>query len=133
MFVWVLDTDSFALRYASAGHDSAFVRRSETVQQLAVTGPVLGVMEEPFETRQINLGFGDVLVLATDGLTEARDRNGRQLRESGAIRLIEQAPAHAQALADELVSRVRAIGGNNLRDDLAILAIRIVGNGADRA
>jgi len=133
MFVGVLDTDSFALRYASAGHDSAFVRRSETVQQLAVTGPVLGVMEEPFETRQINLGFGDVLVLATDGLTEARDRNGRQLRESGAIRLIEQAPAHAQALADELVSRVRAIGGNNLRDDLAILAIRIVGNGADRA
>ena len=44
------------LRYASAGHDSAFIRRSGSVQQLPVTGPVLGVMDEPFETRTNQLG-----------------------------------------------------------------------------
>ncbi|MDE2480903.1 MAG: SpoIIE family protein phosphatase, partial [bacterium] len=48
MFVGVLDVETLQLRYASAGHDSAFIRRSTGVQQLAVTGPVLGVMEEPF-------------------------------------------------------------------------------------
>jgi sigma-B regulation protein RsbU (phosphoserine phosphatase) len=126
MFVGVLDTETFQLRYASAGHDSAFMRRSKDVQQLAVTGPVLGVMEEPFGTKAIVMEDGDTLVLATDGLTEARKRTGEQLRETGAMELIEDASVDPQHLADELVAQVRALGGNHLRDDLAILAIRVI-------
>jgi serine phosphatase RsbU (regulator of sigma subunit) len=125
MFVGVLDTRTFVVQYASAGHDSAFVRRSDSVQQLAVTGPVLGVMEEPFGSQTIDLQPGDALVLATDGLTEARDRAGRLLRDAGAMRLIERSARGAQALADDLVSQVRSIVGNRLRDDLAILVVRI--------
>jgi CHASE3 domain sensor protein len=125
MFVGVLDTETFQLRYASAGHDSAFMRRASGVQQLAVTGPVLGVMEEPFGTKSVVMEDGDTLVLATDGLTEARKRTGEQLRETGAMDLIEQASVEPQLLADELVAQVRALGGNHLRDDLAILAIRV--------
>jgi sigma-B regulation protein RsbU (phosphoserine phosphatase) len=124
MFVGVLDTDSLLLTYASAGHDSAFMRRSSGVQQLAVTGPVLGVMEEPFGTKSVIMEDGDILVLATDGLTEARKRTGEQLRETGAIDLIAAASDDPQSLADELVAQVRALGGNHPRDDLAILAIR---------
>jgi sigma-B regulation protein RsbU (phosphoserine phosphatase) len=129
MFVGILDTETFTLRYASAGHDSAFLRRSQNVQQLAVTGPVLGVMEEPFETRTVRLQPGDALVLSTDGLTEARHRNGEFLHDEGAMRLIASGSQHAQQLADDLVAGVRAIGGNHLRDDLAILVICV--NGRD--
>ncbi|MBV8490192.1 MAG: SpoIIE family protein phosphatase [Candidatus Eremiobacteraeota bacterium] len=124
MFVGILNTDDFQLAYASAGHDSAFIRRSKTVQQLSVTGPVLGVMEEPFATKQLHLQPGDVLVLATDGLTEARDRNGTMLLEAGAMKLIAEADPQPQRLADELVGRVRALSRNRMRDDLAILALR---------
>jgi serine phosphatase RsbU (regulator of sigma subunit) len=125
MFVGVLDTQTFCLRYGSAGHDSAFVRRSHSVQQLAVTGPVLGVMEEPFETKIVNLERGDMLVLATDGLTEARDRRGTFLRETGAMRLIERGPGKAQKMADYLVGKVRTMSRNQLRDDLAVLVVRV--------
>jgi phosphoserine phosphatase RsbU/P len=124
MFVGILNTETFELRYASAGHDSAFLRRSQSVQQLAVTGPVLGVMEASFESRTIELQGGDMLVLTTDGLTEARDRSGNMLYETGAMRLIERATPTAQGLANDLVTQVRALGGNSLRDDLAILVIR---------
>jgi sigma-B regulation protein RsbU (phosphoserine phosphatase) len=126
MLLGVLDLDTFRLRYASAGHDSAFVRRSNDVQQLAVTGPVLGVMEEPFETRTLALEDGDTLVLATDGLTEARDRSGRRLGAEGAMNLIARGDVHAQALADELVAAVRRLEGNRVRDDLAVLTIRML-------
>ncbi|MEO9170299.1 MAG: SpoIIE family protein phosphatase [Candidatus Baltobacteraceae bacterium] len=125
MFVGVLDTETLQLRYASAGHDSAFLRRSSTVQQLAVTGPVLGVMEEPFETKSIHLENGDTVVLATDGLTEARNRSGEQLYETGAMDLIARSSRQPQLLADELVAQVRALGGNRTRDDIAVLAIRV--------
>ncbi|HLX25359.1 MAG TPA: PP2C family protein-serine/threonine phosphatase [Candidatus Cybelea sp.] len=127
MWLGVLDTSTRTLRYASAGHDSAFIRRSHNVQQLPITGPVLGVMEEPFETKQTNLEPGDVLVLSTDGLTEARDRNGVMLTETGAMKLIERGAQGAQELAQQLVDAVRARGGRNrVSDDLAILAVRIL-------
>ena len=133
MFVGVLDPEASYMRYASAGHDSAFIRRSNGVQQLAVTGPVLGVMEEPFETRTVQLADGDTIVLATDGLTEARDRDGELLREQGAMDFIERSSPQPQLMADELVAKVRSLGGNHMRDDLAILAVRLLGTRADRA
>jgi serine phosphatase RsbU (regulator of sigma subunit) len=127
MFVGILDTQTFSLRYASAGHDVAFVRRENEVVQLAVTGPVLGVMEEPFEAGTVELGPGDTLVLATDGLTEVRNRAGEQLGELGAMALIARASRHPQRLADELAASVRERDGNRVRDDLAVLAVRVLG------
>ncbi len=129
MFVGVLDTAPFRLEYGSAGHDCAFLRRGGSVEQLAVTGPVLGVMEEPFYSKTIDLAAGDMLVLTTDGLTEVRNSEGKQLLEGGAMELIARADPHAQQLADELVAAVRARGGGRLRDDLAILAIRLLDGG----
>jgi phosphoserine phosphatase RsbU/P len=125
MFVGVLDTQLLQLRYSSAGHDSAFVRRAAGVQQLAVTGPVLGVMEEPFDTKTIYLEDGDTIVLATDGLTEARSRSGERLQEQGAMYLIASSNPQPQLLADELVAQVKALAGNRPRDDLAVLAVRV--------
>ncbi len=125
MSLGVLDTQTLQFRYASAGHDSAFVRRADDVQQLAVTGPVLGVMEEPFETKTLYLEDGDIVVLVTDGLTEARNRAGEQLQETGAMQLIAASNPQPQLLADELVAKVKAIEGNRTRDDLAVLAIRV--------
>ncbi len=128
MFVGVLDTATMRLEYGSAGHDCAYVRRHDDgVKQLSVTGPVLGVMEEPYYSDAIDLEPGDVIVLATDGLTEVRNRAGKQLLSSGAMELIERAGPHAQQLADELVAAVRTLGGKRLRDDVAILAIRLIG------
>lgn len=126
MLVGVLDTTTGQFLYASAGHDSAFLRRSMEVQQLSVTGPILGVMEEPFGTKLLQLSEGDTLVFATDGLTEARSRSGEILHEEGAMRLIARCSEHPQRLADELVAQVKALGGNTIHDDLAVLVIRML-------
>lgn len=125
MLVGVLDTETRQFRYASAGHDSAWIRRLSDVQQLVVTGPVLGVMEEPFDTKVVYLDEGDSIVLATDGLSEARTASGEQLGERGAAALIGSSSERPQLLADELVAKVRALGGNKTRDDIAVLAIRM--------
>ena len=133
MFVGLLNTDTFGLTYASGGHDTAFVRRRDDVAQLAITGPVLGVMEEPFGSETIYLQPGDTLVLATDGLTEVRNGAGEQLSGQGAMELIERASPGAQQLADELAAAVRVRGGSRVRDDLAILAIRVLDGAPARA
>jgi serine phosphatase RsbU (regulator of sigma subunit) len=126
MFVGILDTASFRLEYGSAGHDCAYMRRRNGVEQLSVTGPVVGVMEEPFYSKTVDLQPGDTLVLTTDGLTELRNRDGKPLLGVGAMELIEAAGTHAQQLADDLIGAARSRGGPRMRDDLAILAIRVM-------
>lgn len=125
MFVGILDTQTLRLDYASGGHDSAFVRRASSVEQLAVTGPVLGVMEEPFDVKTVQLQDGDTIVLSTDGLTEARDKGGVFLESDGAMRWIAEAPRDPARLASALIERLRTMSENKMRDDVAILAIRV--------
>lgn len=124
MLVGIIDLGSGTFAYASAGHDSAYVRRASGVQPLLVTGPLLGVMEASYPSQTITLAPGDAIVLATDGLTEARSRNGELLSESGALEWIAAGPTAAQALADYLVDRVRKRSGNRPNDDLALLVVR---------
>ncbi len=125
MFVGILDTWTLRLDYASAGHDIAFVRRASGVEQLSVTGPVLGVMEEPFDVRTAYLEDGDTIVLSTDGLTEARDAEGAFLETTGAMEWIAHGPADPVQLAARLIESARARSGNTMRDDVAVLAIRV--------
>ena len=125
MFVGILDTWTLRLDYASAGHDIAFIRHPSRVEQLAVTGPVLGVMEEPFDVKSLYLEDGDTLVLSTDGLTEARDKRGTLLEAGGAMKWIAEAPADPALLAANLIGRARERSGKTMRDDVAVLAIRV--------
>ncbi len=133
MFVGVLDTDTYRLTYSSGGHDAAYLRGRNEVVPLKVTGPVLGVMEEPFGTETVDLIPGDALVLATDGLTEVRNPNGEQLLERGAMELISESGPEAQRLADDVVTKVRSWAGRSVRDDLAVLVVRVIGVEAARA
>ena len=125
MFVGILDTWTLRLDYASAGHDIAFLRRGKQVEQLAVTGPVLGVMEEPFDVKTVYLDDGDMVVLSTDGLTEARDAQGNFLEAQGAMKWIAEESSDPGQLAEHLIERARNRSSNTMRDDVAVLAIAV--------
>jgi serine phosphatase RsbU (regulator of sigma subunit) len=69
----------------------------------------------------------DVIVLATDGLTEARNADLIMLDDEGAMKWIQESEATApQVLVDEIVARLKSYTPK-MRDDLAILALRIAG------
>ena len=76
--VVVFDTEAGTLRYASAGHPPAWLWHDREVRPLRSTGPLL--MLDPdgsYLSREIPLDVGDLVLLYTDGLAEARD--GEQL------------------------------------------------------
>jgi serine phosphatase RsbU (regulator of sigma subunit) len=128
-FVGVLDERGHRLTYASAGHAGAYLRRGASVTQLDVTGPIVGLdVSFGYEHRQIALEDGDVLLVATDGLSEARTAAGELLGDDGAMRLLLAADmTDAQRGADDIVEQVRLRSGGALRDDLALLVIAIDG------
>ncbi|MDQ6781531.1 MAG: SpoIIE family protein phosphatase [Candidatus Eremiobacteraeota bacterium] len=124
LFVGIFDQRDSRLRYASAGHGPAYLRRGSAVRQLLVTGPIIGLREsDVFPTTEEQLIADDVLILATDGLTEARDTAGIMLDDDGAIRVLREAPSEPQALADHVVATVSRLSGGRIADDLALLVI----------
>ena len=127
-FLGVVDARARTLHYVAAGHEPAFFRSGGRVEQLAIGGPIVGMQPDSTYTASIlKLEPGDVVVLATDGLTEARDASGDLLGAHGARASILAAPSEPQALCDVLIEVVRHRSGGTISDDLAMLALRFDG------
>ncbi len=78
LFYGVLDLDSGNLTYVNAGHNPPIlVKREGEPHWLDIGGLILGLSTEAiYEHGTVELESGDVLVLYTDGMTEAMDSSG---------------------------------------------------------
>lgn len=125
----VLDLVSGEVVFASAGHDAPFLVRPGAPPRRLCTegGPPLGVMEEfSFPVDRDHMNIGEVLLLYTDGVTEAM--NGAQAlygTERLAAVLAAAPPGDAQSIIDAVTADVRAFAaGAEQADDIALLAVR---------
>ncbi len=125
----VLDGESGELRYSSAGHERPLLRRlgGETTVLVLEGGAALGLgAGAGFPVWTGHLAPGDTLVLCTDGVTEAFDREGTAFGLERFQRVVAETPADALAtLPDRLVEAIeRFSAGGAPRDDLAMLALQ---------
>ncbi len=123
--VVVFDTEAGALRVASAGHPAAWLWHDREVRPLRATGPLLMLdSDATYTSREIPLDIGDMLLLYTDGLAEAR--NGQQLfGEDRIANTLRRDPGVSpDVLAKTLLEAARDFATEPMTDDVAILAIR---------
>ncbi|MGZ8469185.1 MAG: PP2C family protein-serine/threonine phosphatase [Gemmatirosa sp.] len=127
-FYSVIDPTRGQVRYANAGHPHAFLMHADgTVERLGASTPPLGMVDTPpaTETRPW-VPAQDLLVLFTDGISDAIDRAGRRLGEEpvlDAVRAVRDRPP------EEIVQAVFAQlevyqGGARPLDDLTLLVLR---------
>ena len=80
VFYGVLDPTHNTLTYCNAGHNPPYIISSENekeIQPLTKTGMALGVVDDmDWEQKTVALNKGDVLVLYTDGISEAQNKKG---------------------------------------------------------
>jgi len=105
LFMFVLDPSTGDATYCNAGHNPAVVvRASGEVETLSAIGTVLGFLPDvPYDEHVEHLEPGDMLVLYSDGITEAIDRNEEQFGEQ---RLAELLVARRSDSAADIVSAV---------------------------
>jgi PAS domain S-box-containing protein len=118
------------IKLATGGHPPALIQRADgRFEETAARGPLLGVADfavEDFEDAEYRLHPGDVLVLYTDGLTEAR-RHGRLFDVAGVkATLTRMHGAAPEALTGPLVADALEHAAAPLRDDVAIVIARVL-------
>lgn len=130
LFFGILDVASHRFRYVNAGHNPPILlRQGKPVRELTEGGLILGVLEDAaYAPGETGLEPGDVLVMFSDGVTEAWGTGGA---EYGTGRLLEtltachEGNATAAGIRDCILASVRRHAGpKGPGDDLTLLVLR---------
>ncbi|GAC1546638.1 MAG: hypothetical protein NVS2B17_30120 [Candidatus Velthaea sp.] len=131
VFFGMVDSSRRIMTYGSAGHEAAaIIIPGERAQLLEPTAPLIGVFDDQhhlFKQSFIELPPGTLFVATTDGVTEARSPEREFFgieRFLGTIEELAEAPA--EMIVQALIDRARDFTGNNLRDDVAVIAARFL-------
>ena len=120
----VIDQRTGEIAMAVAGGEAPLiVRNTSSVDEVQASGILLGIMPNvAFQVASDRLEPGDVLIMVTDGLTEAR-RSNVFLRREGLISIIaDTGVSSLKELTGELLRRTTEYAGGRLQDDACILA-----------
>ncbi|MCU0329880.1 MAG: SpoIIE family protein phosphatase [Candidatus Kapabacteria bacterium] len=129
LFLAVIDANTETMHYVNAGHNPPVLYRSNGDVELLTEGGVLaGVIPDPPPYKCGVGGFhsGDVLVLYTDGITEARDI---QNREYGVSYLVQALAKCKHMVPSQIVEAIVSdlnifVGDVELADDSSIVVIK---------
>ena len=121
----VADQQTGAVAIAVAGHPPLLWVSAEGVTVLRPdAGPPVGIMDADFPVKELMLAPGDRLIMMTDGVFDARDRDGRRLGFDGIVSFAVR-NRQKDSLPELMVGRVSEFTGDAERaDDLTIVEMR---------
>jgi sigma-B regulation protein RsbU (phosphoserine phosphatase) len=129
LFLGVLDPQSGVLIYSNAGHNPPILLRAAEPEQVVLlrnTGMPLGVEESAlWPARQVQMAPGDVLVMYTDGVTDAEDVDGAWYELPRLIAVVKSSRGStAQALRDAILEDVQRFTRDAVQaDDMALVVL----------
>jgi sigma-B regulation protein RsbU (phosphoserine phosphatase) len=128
LFYAVYTPGTGSLTYVNAGQNPPLLRRADaSIERLDGTGIALGMFEgSSYTARETRVGPGDMLVLYSDGVTEAEDPAGQPFEETGLERVVaaygDQPPSD---LARAILRAVEAHAKDSrFTDDLTVLVLK---------
>jgi len=130
LFYAIVDSQKMKLKYINAGHNPPLLFRASTgdVHLLKAEGIVLGVLEDiRLEEAEIELTRGDVVVLFTDGITDANNEKKEEFGEERLIKVIrENSTLSAQDLMVKIQGEVMAFAGEQPQfDDITLMILKV--------
>jgi sigma-B regulation protein RsbU (phosphoserine phosphatase) len=132
VFLAAINLRTGKVTYTNAGHNLPLIKRAsgEVEEVPDLHGPVVGVMEDrDYGESSVDLGPGDVLLVFTDGVTEALDKEGSLYSDA---RLLQTMQDISEISADSILKIVRgsveefALGAEQA-DDITMISLQYNG------
>ena len=128
LFVGILDPVTHNLSYTNAGHESPFLLRANgECVRLTTGGVVLSILEDfPYQEETVHFGPGDILVIYSDGITEAINPDERAYGEQLLNDLLLEARNDTAAgIIERIIASVNSHAGQAPQmDDMTIVVVK---------
>ena len=129
-FFWALiNNEEKKMTYVNAGHNHPLLIRDGEIRKLNKGGMILGVMETtiPYDSETINLQKDDVIVLFTDGISEAMNKESEEFSDE---RLEENSIKLSSLSAKEILDGIKNevtdfTKGASQSDDITMVVLKV--------
>jgi serine phosphatase RsbU (regulator of sigma subunit) len=118
------------LTYCNAGHNPPILFGTSGLRRLQSGSMPVGFFESaPYDDETQRLDPGDVLVVYSDGVTEALDVDGQEFGEERLVELLQQHHhEEATAILDRIIERVQTFSrGVSQHDDVTAMVVKFTG------
>jgi PAS domain S-box-containing protein len=129
LFFGMLNENNHSFTYVNAGHNPPLFFHSQdgSIEKLDPTGIVLGAVEnKEYKSKNVVIALDDVIVMYTDGVTEAINSQLEMFGESRLIEIIQKkSDLTAQGILNEILLGVKAFSGDAAQyDDITLMVIK---------
>ncbi len=129
-FYAVIDLQRNELTFCNAGHNPPYLYRADgSMKRLETGGIILGMMANmPYETETVPLHSGDLLIMFTDGVTEAKSADDQDFEEYRFEEIVARvAELPVKLMLDEIVYAIKTFTkGAPQSDDITLMAVRLL-------
>lgn len=131
VFYAVLDNRDKTISYVNAGHNPPLLFRtgSDVPEELQATGIAMGAMDDaPYVQGDTNLGSGDLIVMYTDGITEAMNEQEEMFEIPRLTQVVlENRDLPADAMVSAIIDAVTAFCQKQPQyDDITLMVVRVL-------
>ena len=130
-FFWgILDCNDLSLYYVNAGHNPPMIFREGFSKPIELTkgGVILGAVPThfPYECERVELKKGDILVMFTDGITEAMSPDEVEFGDEGIISVMRETKADdANTYADAIIHAIDVFTNSKYSDDVTLMTLKV--------
>ncbi len=126
LFYVICSETTGAVAFVNAGHYPALIKRGATIDETPKGEAALGLSPSMmYGERKIQLNKGDLFVLYSDGLTEAKNERGEFFGKERLMEVLQQASGTSERIGAVILSAVhRFVGKETLSDDLSVIVLQ---------
>jgi sigma-B regulation protein RsbU (phosphoserine phosphatase) len=127
LFIALYDKRTSDLIYINAGHNPPILfTKKDKYERLKKGGVCIGIIPFEYQTEKVRLNKGDLLLMYTDGVTDAMNDKKERFGESNLIDVLsEKRGQNCEAIQDEISLRVLDhCGDQPLNDDFTLFIIK---------
>ena len=126
IFYGVFNKKTYELKYSNAGHNCVPIKYNKKgMEMLEIKGyPMTLLFDEiVYEEKSIKLMKGDKILFYTDGITEAKDKEGREFGIDSVLQIIKD---HKENILNEINNNIVTHSWGEQHDDFALVLMEVV-------
>jgi sigma-B regulation protein RsbU (phosphoserine phosphatase) len=124
LFYGVLDSRSRQFTFCNAGHPPGLILRNGQVIELTAENMVLGIdPDEVYRQNVVQMQSGDILLIYTDGLTDAMNFKQETFGKQRLIEVFKRSERNAELVTENILWEIRKhVGMAERNDDITMIA-----------